>query len=64
MIKHSLIAIDLAKNVFQVCGMTKQRKIVFNKQLKRKDLPPFMAKQEPGCSYGSLLFKLLLGSLF
>lgn len=47
MAKHNLIAVDLAKNVFQVCGMTKHYKVVFNKQLKRRELPEFMANQPP-----------------
>lgn len=32
------IGIDLAKSVFQICGLNKARKKVFNKQVKRKDL--------------------------
>lgn len=32
------ISIDLAKSVFQVCGLNKANKKVFNKQVKRKDL--------------------------
>jgi len=32
------IGIDLAKSVFQVCGLNQARKKVFNKQVKRKDL--------------------------
>ena len=47
MIQHNLIAIDLAKNVFQVCGMSKQQKVIFNKQLKRTALAAFMANQPP-----------------
>lgn len=45
--QHNLLAIDLAKNVFQVCGMTQDHKIVFNKSLRRHDLPLFMAQQPP-----------------
>ena len=45
--KHNLLAIDLAKNVFQVCGMTPNNKITFNKRLKRSELPLFMANQAP-----------------
>jgi transposase len=41
----NLIAIDLAKNVFQVCGMTQDHKVIFNKQLRRQDLAAFMAQQ-------------------
>lgn len=42
-----VIAVDLAKNVFQVCGMTRDHKIVFNRQLRRQQLAPFMAQQTP-----------------
>jgi transposase len=45
--KHNLLAVDLAKNVFQVCGMTANNKITFNKRLKRAELPLFMANQAP-----------------
>lgn len=47
MAKHNLIAIDLAKNVFQVCGMSRQQKITFNKSIRRKELTEFMANQPP-----------------
>lgn len=47
MTKHNVIAIDLAKTIFQVCGMTKQNKTVFNKSLSRTKLPEFMAQQPP-----------------
>ena len=46
MTKHSLIGIDLAKNVFQICAMTPHGKISFNRALKRADLKAFMVKQE------------------
>ena len=29
------ISIDLAKSVFQICGLNKTRKVIFNKQVKR-----------------------------
>jgi len=45
--KHTLIAIDLAKAVFQVCALTSTSRIAFNKQLKRRDIAAFMAKQHP-----------------
>ena len=32
------VSIDLAKSVFQICGLNKANKKVFNKQVKRKDL--------------------------
>jgi transposase len=41
----NLIAVDLAKNVFQVCGMTQDYKVIFNKQLRRQELAPFMTRQ-------------------
>lgn len=47
MAKIKLIAIDLAKNVFQVCGMTGTHKVEFNKTLKRGELAQFMAQQPP-----------------
>jgi transposase len=47
MAKHNLVSVDLAKNVFQVCGMTQQQKIAFNKSIKRRELAEFMAKQPP-----------------
>jgi len=45
--KLSLLAIDLAKNVFQVCGMNERQKILFNKSLKRNQLTDFIAKLPP-----------------
>lgn len=44
---HKVIAIDLAKNVFQVCGLSNTHKVNFNKQMSRKELPQFIAKQSP-----------------
>ena len=32
---HSLISIDLAKNVFQICVMNEHNKSVFTKKVKR-----------------------------
>ncbi len=45
MSKHKLIAIDLAKNVFQVCALNQKHKIVFNKSVKRGQLVDFIVKQ-------------------
>ena len=42
---NTVIAVDLAKNVFQVCEMKNGSKISYNKQLKRADLLKFMTKQ-------------------
>ncbi|MFT6390101.1 MAG: transposase [Cellvibrionaceae bacterium] len=47
MSQPNLISIDLAKNVFQVCGMTDRQAVAFNRQLKRKDLVAFMINQAP-----------------
>ena len=45
--QHNVIAIDLAKNRFQVCSLTAHHKITFNKTVRRKDLVKFIAKQPP-----------------
>jgi len=45
--KCKTIGIDLAKNVFQVCGVNEYMKPQFNKKLKRKDFIDFMAQQPP-----------------
>ncbi|HEY7883615.1 MAG TPA: IS110 family transposase [Cellvibrionaceae bacterium] len=47
MVKHNLISVDLAKNVFQVCSMSRQQKVTFNKSIRRKELSEFMANQPP-----------------
>ncbi len=47
MIQHNLISIDVAKNVFQVCGLTSHNQVTFNKSIKRKDLVDFMANIPP-----------------
>ncbi len=41
------IGVDLAKNVFQVHGITATEKVVFNKSLRRAQFLPFFAKLEP-----------------
>lgn len=38
------IAIDLAKNVFQVCALNSHNKVLFNKKLSRKKFIEFMAQ--------------------
>ena len=43
--KFSRIAIDLAKNVFQVCIVNPDNKVTLNRKLKRKDLAAFIAQQ-------------------
>ena len=45
--KLKTITIDLAKNVFQVCGVNEQIKPQFNKKLKRSELLDFMRQQSP-----------------
>ncbi len=45
--KCKAIGIDLAKTVFQACGVNDHIKPQFNKKLKRKDFIEFMAQQPP-----------------
>ena len=45
MSKVTLIAVDLAKEVFQVAGFTDRMKEDFNRQVKRRDLTCYMAQQ-------------------
>jgi transposase len=45
--KLRTIGIDLAKNVFQVCGVNEHMKPQFNKRLKRNQLLNFMRQQPP-----------------
>lgn len=40
--KDKLLAVDLAKDVFQAARFTEHLKVVFNKQAHRKDLLAFM----------------------
>ena len=47
MSKHSLIAIDLAKNVFQICIISSSNRVLMNKQFNRKTLSEFMVMQSP-----------------
>ena len=42
-----LMAVDLAKNIFQVCGLNEHNQVVFNKKLRRNQLVEFIAKQPP-----------------
>ena len=42
-----LIGIDLAKNVFQVCGINQAGKVVFNRSVSRAKLATTMAVFEP-----------------
>jgi transposase len=45
--KLKTITIDLAKNVFQVCGVNEHIKPQFNQKLKRSELLDFMRQQTP-----------------
>ena len=45
------ISIDLAKNIFQVCGVNARTKTLFNKKIKRKALLKFMAGHPPTTVY-------------
>lgn len=45
--KLRTIGIDLAKNVFQVCGVNEHMQPQFNKRLKRNEILDFMRQQEP-----------------
>jgi transposase len=40
--KVTLIGIDLAKTIFQVCGVNQAGKKVFNRQLRRNKLMAFL----------------------
>lgn len=46
--KHSLTAIDLAKNSFQVCLLGANNHIALNKRVKRSQLAQLIAQQKPG----------------
>ncbi len=43
----NLIAIDLAKSVFQVCVLDPHNSVLLNKQLSRSSLSKFLVQQEP-----------------
>lgn len=42
-----LISIDLAKNVFQICMMNKNKRVVENKSVRRSQLAMTMARRKP-----------------
>ena len=44
---HSLIAVDLAKDVFQVCAVNTNNKVVHNQRLCRAKLSEYIARQSP-----------------
>ena len=43
----NVLAIDLAKNVFQLCKLNPQGKVIFNKALSRQKLKEQLAKEKP-----------------
>lgn len=43
--KSNLLAIDVAKDVFQIANFSDRRKVLFNKKVKRSELMIFMAQQ-------------------
>jgi transposase len=45
--QRNVIAIDLAKNSFQVCVMTRNGKVLSNKPMSRKQLETYLVKQAP-----------------
>ena len=45
--KHSVISIDLAKNIFQICALNENNEVVFNKRVKRRKLTQVMSQLEP-----------------
>lgn len=45
--KYYAIGIDLAKNVFQVCGVNHRLNPQLNKKVKRHEFILFMSDQEP-----------------
>lgn len=44
----NVVGIDLAKNLFQICGMNKAGKVIFNRSVSREKLPETMV-QLPSC---------------
>ncbi len=53
------VAIDLAKNVFALCGADAQGRVVLRKELRRAQLPDFMRGLGP-CVVGKHLLYLKL----
>jgi len=48
----SVIGIDLAKQVFQICGENKAGEVVLTKRLKRKAFMKYMEQEAPRCLVG------------
>ena len=47
MYQDNVIALDLAKNVIQVCILDKQNQVKTNRELRRQQVPSWLAKQAP-----------------
>ena len=45
--KCSVIGIDLAKNIFQICAIDQNRKVISNKKVKRANLLAELRQYEP-----------------
>ena len=45
MAKTNVMAIDIAKNIFQVCSLSKSQKVDFNNTLRRAEVRAFVAQQ-------------------
>ena len=45
--KCSVIGIDLAKNIFQICALDQHRKVISNKKVKRANLLAELRQYEP-----------------
>lgn len=43
----TMIGIDIAKNVFQLCGTNREGKVILKKRLTRKQLLPTIAQLAP-----------------
>jgi transposase len=47
MLKSNIIGIDLAKNILQVCHISKQGELISNKAVSRQKLKQILANQQP-----------------
>jgi len=47
MSEYKITGIDLAKSVFQVCGLNQANKMMLNKKLTRAKLPEFVQQLSP-----------------
>jgi len=55
------IGIDLAKNIFQVHGVTEDARVAFNKPLRRARILPFLPKLSRVSSVWKLVAALITG---